>query len=211
MHSKTKTLKMKKLALIIVSLFIAEQGMSQIQYTSNNLRSNTDFVQNLSGPRIGFTVITDGKLTETLDEEFGVTTNVISQFGYQFEKQIMGDENVAGLVEGIVFIGGIEQGMFLPSVSGLFGARFASGTEFAIGPNLSLSGAGLVVGFGKTLHAGNINIPINIAWVPSVTRRETDYNEYYDSETQMWINEDITSNRSTGHRITLTVGFNFLK
>ena len=36
----------------------------------------------------------------------------------------------------------------------MFGARFSSGYEFAIGPNLSLGGAGLVLGFGKTIQAG---------------------------------------------------------
>ena len=49
----------------------------------------------------------------------------------------MGDENVAGLVEGIIFLGGLEHGLFLPSLSGMFGARFSSGYEFAVGPNLS--------------------------------------------------------------------------
>ena len=57
----------------------------------------------------------------------------------------MGDENVAGLVEGIIFFGGLEYGLFLPSLSGMFGARFSSGYEFAVGPNLSLGGAGLVI------------------------------------------------------------------
>ena len=84
----------------------------------------------------------------------------------------MGDENVAGLVEGIIFFGGLEYGLFLPSLSGMFGARFSSGYEFAVGPNfLSLGGAGLVIGIGKTIQAGNLNIPINLAWVPSTQRQ----------------------------------------
>ena len=99
---------------------------------------NQNFIKNLSGPRIGFTIITNGDLKDELVSEFGLTSNIITQFGYQFEKQIMGDENVAGLVEGIIFLGGLEHGLFLPSLSGMFGARFSSGYEFAVGPNLSL-------------------------------------------------------------------------
>ena len=108
-----------------------------------------------------------------------MTSNIITQFGYQFEKQIMGDENVAGLVEGIIFLGGLEHGLFLRSLSGMFGARFSSGYEFAVGPNLSLGGAGLVIGFGKTIQAGNLNIPINFAWVPSTSRQNT--NSYFEN------------------------------
>ena len=121
-------------------------------------------------------LLSNGELKDNLISEFGLTSSVISQFGYQFEKQIMGDENVAGLVEGIIFLGGLEYGLFLPSLSGMFGARFSSGYEFAVGPNLSLGGAGLVIGFGKTIQAGNINIPINFAWVPSTSRLEYKYN-----------------------------------
>ena len=203
MHSLTKSLKMKKLVLIVLSLICVEQGFSQIQYSSQNT-APIDFIQNLSGPRVGITVITDGLLTETLEEEFGVSTNFITQFGYQYEKQIMGDENVAGLVEGILLIGGLEQGLFLPSLSGMFGARFASGTEFAVGPNLSASGAALVIGFGKTIKAGNINIPINFAWVPSTKRTETD--EVFENGDFVG---EVTSTEPTGHRFSVTIGFNF--
>ena len=136
--------------------------------------------------------------------EFGLTSNIITQFGYQFEKQIMGDENVVGLVEGIIFLGGLEHGLFLPSLSGMFGARFSSGYEFAIGPNLSLGGAGLVLGFGKTIQAGNLNIPINFAWVPSTSRQNT--SSYFENGEYF---EELETVR-TGNRFTLTIGFNFI-
>nr|MCS5623407.1 hypothetical protein [Candidatus Neomarinimicrobiota bacterium] len=109
-----------------------------------------------------------------------------------------------GLVEGLLFIGGLEHGLFLPSVSGMFGARFESGYEFAIGPNISLSGAALVLGFGKTIKAGNLNIPINFAWVPSTSRQRTDYD--YDNDED---NLNETETFQTGHRFTITVGFNY--
>lgn len=203
---------MKKLILLAVSLIFVGQGFSQIQYSNTNTVSG-NFIQNLSGPRVGFTILTEGELTDNLDEEFGLNSNLITQFGYQFEKQIMGDDNIAGLVEGILFIGGLEHGLFLPSLSGMFGARFASGYEFAVGPNISLSGAALVVGFGKTIQAGNLNIPISFAWVPSTSRQRTNHidEEYYDEELEMWIwnSHEEVETFQTGHRFTITVGFNF--
>jgi len=199
---------MKKLVLILISLFCVEQGFSQIQYSSQG-NVPTDFIQNLSGPRVGLTIISNGGLKDGIEEIFGVSTNFITQFGYQFEKQIMGDENVAGLVEGILLIGGLEQGLFLPSLSGMFGARFASGAEFAIGPNISASGAALVLGFGKTIKAGNLNIPINFAWVPSVNRTETEDHYDYNQETGVSTEWETTTTERTGHRFTVTIGFNF--
>ena len=196
---------MKKTILLITSILITINLYSQIQYTQTNI-GNHSFIKNLSGPRIGFTIITNGDLKDELVSEFGLTSSIITQFGYQFEKQIMGDENVAGLVEGIIFLGGLEHGLFLPSLSGMFGARFSSGYEFAIGPNLSLGGAGLVLGFGKTIEAGNINIPINFAWVPSTSRQNTSNN--FDYENGDYI-EEIETVR-TGNRFTITIGFNFI-
>ena len=194
---------MKKSFLLIINILITFNLFSQIQYTQSNL-NNQNFIKNLSGPRIGFTIITNGDLKDELVSEFGLTSNIITQFGYQFEKQIMGDENVAGLVEGIIFLGGLEHGLFLPSLSGMFGARFSSGYEFAIGPNLSLGGAGLVLGFGKTIQAGNLNIPINFAWVPSTSRQNS--SSYFENGEYF---EELETVR-TGNRFTLTVGFNFI-
>ena len=195
---------MKKIYLLISSLLITVNIFSQIQYSQSNI-TNHSFIKNLSGPRIGFTIISNGDLKEDLVSEFDLTSNIISQFGYQFEKQIMGDENIAGLVEGIVFLGGLEYGLFLPSLSGMFGARFSSGYEFAVGPNISIGGAGLVIGVGKTIQAGNINIPINFAWVPSTSRQSS--NNYYDEDDDLV--EEIETVR-TGNRFTLTIGFNFI-
>mgnify|MGYP006146817361 CR=1 FL=1 len=208
---------MKKSLLLIVSIFTLSQVNAQIQYSSNNESKSTieqATMDKLSGPRVGITLMTNGGLTQGIEEEFGVSTNFITQFGYQFEKQIAGDEQIAGLIEGIVMIGGLDQGLFLPSVSGLFGARTASGFEFAMGPNLSVAGAGLVIGVGKTIRMGSINIPINFAFVPSTINRIDDgyYEEgNYDVEGE-WIQGDyVEAAAKTGHRFTVTIGFNFRK
>lgn len=196
---------MKRLLLTSLIL-IAFQSSAQIQYSSTNAANYDSQVQRNAGPRFGITYITNGKLTDELEKE-GVTSNWISQFGYQFEKQILGDDKIAGIVEGILFIGGVDQGLFLPSISGMFGIRNSSGLEIAVGPNISISGSAMVIGFGKSFNFGNLNIPINIAWVPGVQMKET--NRVEDENGNFLENEDVFIN--TGHRFTITVGFNMAK
>ena len=196
---------MKKLLLTLLVL-IAFQSSAQIQYSSTNAANYDSQVKKNAGPRFGLTYITNGKLTKELEKE-GVTSNLITQFGYQFEKQILGDDKIAGIVEGILFIGGVDQGLFLPSISGMFGIRNSSGLEIAVGPNISISGSAMVIGFGKSFNFGNLNIPINIAWVPGVQMKET--NRVEDEYGNFLENEDVFIN--TGHRFTITVGFNMAK
>lgn len=121
----------------------------------------------LAGPRVGFTYIGPGETADFLTNELEMTT-FFTQFGWQFEKQYFALESgVSGLVEFVGLIGGLEQGKFLPSASGLIGIRNAKGAEFAFGPNLSLSGAAFVFAFGHTFQSGGLNFPVNFAVVPS--------------------------------------------
>lgn len=138
---------------------------------------------NLEGPRVGMTYITGGELSRRLKSEFSVNP-FISQFGWQFERQYFNlSSGVAGLVEGVVLIGGLEQNVFLPSLSMLVGIRNAKGFEFGFGPNLSLAGAGMVFAVGTSIQSGSLNFPINLAVIPS----------------------------PSGTRISLLVGFNVVK
>ena len=127
----------------------------------------------LSGPRFGFTQLTP-RIVDKLKERNIEVTETISQFGWQFEKQFNPNQGGPTLVtEWVLLAGGVEQGVFLPSVSWLVGVRTKSGMEFGIGPNLSVAGSALVASAGMTLQAGGLNIPVNIAVVPSVVNWET--------------------------------------
>ena len=57
--------------------------------------------------------------------------------------------------------------MALPSLSWLVGVRTANGTEFGVGPNLTPVGISLAMAAGTTIRAGFLNVPVNIAVVPS--------------------------------------------
>jgi len=117
-------------------------------------------IEKLAGPRIGLTGLTSGEISEDLE------TNFISQYGWQWESRFADGHEIAGLVEWVVLVGGMEQGKLLPSVSSLVGVRAGSGFEFAVGPNLSVAGIGMVFSIGQNFTSGNLNLPINLAFVP---------------------------------------------
>lgn len=120
-----------------------------------------------NGPRIGVTVIGNGKLRDKLRDEYDAT-NVISQFGWQFETRLFQlPQGPSGLLEFVPLVGGLEQGLFLPSLSMVLGLRGQSGLEIGFGPNVSLAGAGLVVAAGHTVQGRYLNVPVNFAIVPS--------------------------------------------
>ncbi len=118
------------------------------------------------GPRIGFTVVGNGELRDRLRDKYDAS-NVVTQFGWQFESRLFRlPSGLSGLFEFVPLIGGLEQGLFLPSASGILGIRGANGLEFGFGPNISLAGAGLAVAAGTTIQGKYVNVPINLAMVP---------------------------------------------
>jgi hypothetical protein len=122
---------------------------------------------NLSGPRFGLTLLADG-VVKKLDERDIHVGPHISQFGWQFEKQFYTrDSKVTMVTEWVALVGGLEQSVVLPSLSWMVGARTRDGAEFGIGPNITPAGTALVLATGMTFRAGAVNIPVNVAVVPS--------------------------------------------
>lgn len=110
-----------------------------------------------------------------------------------------------GLVEWVALIGGMEKGLFLPSFSSLVGVRAQKGFEFATGPNLSASGLGFVFALGYNYTKGDLNLPINIAVVPSKQGpRNSALGDVLESTDYF----DSIRMRETGLRVTVSVGFN---
>jgi hypothetical protein len=122
---------------------------------------------NLSGPRFGITSLSDGVVAK-LAENYIDVNPVITQFGWQFEKQFYSkDSGIAAVNEWVVLVGGLDQGVALPSLSWLVGLRTKDGTEFGFGPNLSPAGVAFAFSAGVTVRTGFLNVPMNIAVVPS--------------------------------------------
>ena len=196
-------------------------------------------VDKLAGPRVGITMVQPGILAGFLrkdypffpgdgepsasDEWTGSTGKygaVMSQYGWQWESRFLDGGDVVGLVEWIALVGGMEKGMFLPSVSSMVGVRTSKGIEFAVGPNLSLGGIAMVIGAGYNFKFGKLNLPVNIAYVPSMDKTynyeaEYDHTHLHDDEGNaldpILESPAYSVTHPTGARISVMVGFNLSK
>lgn len=122
---------------------------------------------NLSGPRFGVTYLA-GAITDSLAAHDLDVAPVITQFGWQWERIFYG---VAGgpvvVSEWVLLVGGLDQQVFLPSLSWLIGIRTNRGAEFGVGPHVGPSGVALAIAGGVTKQLGTMNIPLNVALVPT--------------------------------------------
>ena len=183
-------------------------------------------IDNLSGPRLGAVYISPSPVSSfirgvmDLDDlgELSADYNDITKgalsslYGWQWETRFADGYEVTGIVEWIALVEGMEKGKFLPSVSSLVGARLASGLEFAIGPNLSLAGVAMVFGAGYNFKAGDLNIPVNLAFVPGKIRTQEAYDVYEQDNNGDEVSYVVPEfDYNTGSRISLTVGFNLGK
>ena len=121
----------------------------------------------LSGPRIGISLLSDGVVRELKKNSVDVRPT-ISQFGWQFERQFYAkDGGVSALNEWVFLLGGLDQGVAIPSLTWLAGLRTQEGAEFGVGPNVTPAGVALAIAAGVTFRAGVLNVPMNFAVVPT--------------------------------------------
>lgn len=185
-------------------VFSQESGVKK-ETIETNIKFGDDDVlipsKRYGGPRIGLTFLDAGSNRAYVGQPF------ISQFGWQFETRIFRlDDGSGALFEVIPLIGGLDRGMFLPSISTVFGYRLANGIEFGVGPNLSLSGFGLVYAIGFSFKSGAVTFPINLAFAPST--KNWLYEPYtYENDIEIPSGEF----ESTGSRLSLIIGFNSRK
>ena len=194
-------------------------------------------IEKLAGPRVGVTMITSGSLasiirgdvpffSDDVKKEWTGSTGkygaAISQYGWQWESRFADGGDITGIVEWIALVGGMEKGMFLPSASSMVGLRTAKGIEFAVGPNLSLGGIAMVFGAGYNFKFGKLNVPVNIAYVPSMNKtynhdaeyewvEEYDENGNYIGGGEIETSPAYSVTHPTGARVSLMVGFNLSK
>jgi len=122
---------------------------------------------NLSGPRFGVTALSDGVMNELAARGLPAPP-LISQFGWQVERAFYrADSGMAAMTEWVVLLGGLEQDLKIPSMTWLVGMRGPNGAEFGIGPNFSPAGSALAIAGGVTFRHGYLNVPVNVAIVPS--------------------------------------------
>ena len=208
LKNNTKTTRLS--CLILSVLLIASVAKAQDNQQNQGIQDKVYPTVKLNGPRFGFTYISPGLIAGQIrgaQDPNNTNTNgtTITQFGWQFEwRYFTLPSGVCGLVEFVPLIGGLDQGLFLPSCNLLVGVRSRDGLEFGFGPNLSIAGVGFVFAAGTNIKIDQVNFPINIAFVPSYKKSVTTYdnNPPYATHT---VTEDL------GARISLIIGFNARK
>jgi len=159
----------RALGSAVVTLCISTPAQGQVSTQSPVTRSLPPMsaTADLSGPRFGLTLLSQG-VVDALEERSLTVRPYISQFGWQFERQFFARESgVTMVTEWVALVGGLEQGVALPSLSWLVGVRTRDGAEFGIGPNITPAGTALVFATGMTFRTGAMNVPVNVAVVPS--------------------------------------------
>lgn len=203
-------------ALLFLILSTLTFGQSDRNWGFNSVPENTS-VNQMSGPRFGLTYLSEGSTAQYLNRihemdsltyaaDGAVPFTYTTQYGWQWESRFADTGGpVVGLVEWIALIGGMEKGMFLPSMSSLVGIRSENGFEFATGPSLSASGLSFVFALGYNYTKGDLNLPINIAFVPDKQGpRNSGLSDIMNASDYF----DQVRMRNTGYRLTFSVGFN---
>jgi hypothetical protein len=135
----------------------------------------------LGGPRVGLTYINGAgfdKLKKAVQDQNpdSQVDPYLVQFGWQFEyRMFRTDEGTTAISELIPMVGGLNQGLALPSCAWLVGLRNIDGLEVGVGPDYGMDGGSFLVAVGDTVDLGGINVPLNLA-VGSGANRTTSVN-----------------------------------
>ena len=124
----------------------------------------------LGGPRFGASYLQGGgyeKLKDAVKKAKPDASDidpVMTQFGWQIEyRMFRTSSGITALTELIPLVGGMDQGLALPSATWLVGMRSRKGFELGFGPNVGLDGVSMMMGAGYTADLGGINVPLNVA------------------------------------------------
>ena len=115
---------MYRIALAVIALGFATPAFPQSAHQGG--QSGPDLppiakTVSLAGPRFGFTML-DDKMIEQLKGRGLDVKPTISQFGWQFEREFYSkQEGPTVLNEWVVLLGGLDQGVAIPSLSWLVG------------------------------------------------------------------------------------------
>lgn len=128
-------------------------GVKNDELLVNQLSKKNNFESSLNnpnrvclrsdGPRMGFTSFifepATAQILKDKKHKGGFEAfPVMFQFGYQFEKQYLNEGNFQALFEFIPLVTGLDQGLFIPSLTVMNGIRNnSSGWEIAFGPTVS--------------------------------------------------------------------------
>ena len=165
MKTHSKLSRLSKLSWIagVMGLLGAANGAARAQLNSHAPTEAT----NRSGPRFGALWVSQGIVDEALKKKV-VIKPVLSLFGWQAEVPLGNNPGGPQPVSDIVILGaGLDQGTFIPSASWIVGVRTQDDLEIGVGPNATPTGLAFVITAGISKKFGTLNVPLNVAFVPS--------------------------------------------
>ena len=122
----------------------SQEILNTLVYFNQPAITPTTYLKN-NGPRMGLSYVTGNtsKILAAPENQGGWDLNspvILSQIGYQFEGAYLSAGSFQALIEGMIFINGIEKEMFSPSFALLNGFRSSkNGWEFGFGPTFRLT------------------------------------------------------------------------
>ena len=137
-----------------------------------------------NGPRMGMSFV-GGDMGQVLQNPASMggfdATPIMTQIGYQFEGSYLSAGNFQALIEGLVFLTGVEQNMFNPSLAILNGFRSSkNGWEIGFGPTFRLSK--IADGYYENNDISNDNWRIDSDWrVPANLDTISPWGGYLDN------------------------------
>jgi len=151
--------------------------LEKLVYYNEPLQIPTTHTNN-NGPRMGIAYI-GGEFNRVLtdpEKDGGYNVQpIMSQFGYQLEGVYLSSGNFQALVEGLVLVTGVEQGLFNPSLVFMNGFRSSkNGWEVAFGPSINFKRS--AKGFYDDNNAWHLESDWNNDWGtnPFETERRLD-------------------------------------
>jgi hypothetical protein len=177
----------------VSTIQLENQQSETINLVQSRIDGSTERIRKYyNGPRIGFTYISESAISRDL--EYYGHRPYFTMMGWQFESRFFHNPNGSHLMfEFVPMIGGLEQGLFLPSANFLLGYRSAGGFEFGLGPNFSPSGTSMLFSIGKSFESHGMVYPANLVFVPGYQKAEPN---------------EFVPNGFTGNRVSLIFGFN---
>jgi TolB-like protein len=151
-----------------------QEILNTLVYFNQPAITPTTYLKN-NGPRMGLSYVigntakilsapkSDGGLG--IGSQIGDSWNpvVMSQIGYQFEGSYLSAGDFQALLEGLIFITGVEKGLFSPSLALLNGFRSSkNGWEFGFGPTFRISST--AEGFYTVDSTGNGDYDVINDW-----------------------------------------------
>ena len=139
--------------------------LNNFVYFSQPPEAPVTYIKN-NGPRMGMSFVGGdmGKVIQNSEADGGFDASpLMTQIGYQFEGSYLSAGNFQALIEGLVFLTGVEQNMFNPSIAILNGFRSSkNGWEIGFGPTFRLSR--ISNGYYVNNEKNNDNWRLNSQW-----------------------------------------------